>query len=108
MIEKKSAVLILQSVYHRPFGIPVDRHLYSAFDNLGWVHTVHCDRRLSENDVSYIIEQIIPSDDWHYVNDAIAGLRQLFRCTRASGYFEHLLKEKLSSDHYLFIHKLCI
>jgi endonuclease III len=110
MIQKKSAVLILQCIYQQPLGIPVDRHLYSAFHSLGWVHqnVGGSPRCLSESDVSYIIEEIIPSHEWHFVNDAIAGLRQLYRCTRASGFFESLLKEKLSYDDYLFIHKLCI
>ena len=72
---KKSACLLLLATTGHPVGIPVDRHLQSAFINLRWVPQDETDCTV----MSRMVECWLPKKHWSEINDEIAGIRQLYR-----------------------------
>jgi endonuclease III len=72
---KKSACLLLSATKGHPVGIPVDRHLQSAFRNLRWAPRDETDCTL----MSEMVEFWLPYKHWSEINDEIAGIRQLYR-----------------------------
>jgi endonuclease III len=104
-IQKKSAVLILQNVYTRQFGIPVDRHLAWAFLNLGWVATGN--NKPNPLIMSYMVESWIPIGEWALANDVIAGLRQLCQSSSTRSAFKEILCNECSETERTLITTLC-
>jgi endonuclease III len=104
-IHKKSAVLILQNVYSTSFGIPVDRHLASAFGNLGWVSNTASTH--NELQISLMVECWIPSSEWALANDVIAGIRQLWQSSATKPQFLTFLEERCSEQERLLLLTLC-
>ena len=77
-IGKKSAVLVLQSVYAKPFGIAVDRHLVFSFHRLDWCyHLAKSPGHATK--ISFMVELWMDHAAAMKVNNLLAGLRMLLR-----------------------------
>jgi endonuclease III len=73
---KKSACLLLNAMDpHRSVGIPVDRHLSSAFRILGWADPAEKDETM----ISKMVELWLPAEHWSRCNIVCAGLRQVWQ-----------------------------
>jgi endonuclease III len=73
---KKSACLLLNAMDpHRCVGIPVDRHLSSAFRFLGWADPAEKDETM----ISKMVELWLPAEHWSRCNIVCAGLRQVWQ-----------------------------
>lgn len=72
--QKKSICLLLGAVGLPDLGIPVDRHLFSAFKNLKWVSA----GAKNESIASEMVEMWLPQCMWGRCNVVVAGLRQIW------------------------------
>ena len=103
-IQKKSAVLILQTVYNRSFGIAVDRHLVTGFNQLGWCHE-QASNKTYATQISYMVEYWMKDVDAMKVNNLIAGLRMNLRDARHKDTCEAIARS-LGESHWQDLSKL--
>jgi endonuclease III len=79
---KKTACLFLSVVFEEQFGIPVDRHLSTAFINLAWVPHDCRAVKMHSTLMSQMVEFWLPKEETGEINNVIAGLRQLYNNAR--------------------------
>jgi endonuclease III len=99
---KKSACLLLNAMDPKlVVGIPVDRHLATAFRSLGWVDPNQKDETI----ISKEVEQWMPSEEWAECNVVVAGLRQVWQISTYRGLLV-AAAEALGENHVELL-KLC-
>jgi endonuclease III len=99
---KKSICLLLGILGMETTGVPVDRHLMQAFQNLGWIDSGAKDETLA----SEMVEMWLPPALWARCNVVVAGLRQIW----ASQQHREILKDvaaSLGQEHIKLVTALC-
>ena len=69
----KSATLILQTFWKKPYMIAVDRHLLRSFTKLEWIHNNTTDFI----EIAIQVSKWLPSSEYININNIITGLNQL-------------------------------
>ena len=74
----KSATLVLQTFFGKPFLVCVDRHLHRTFKKLNWVH--HDSKSAEESSIQ--VSLWLDEREFINVNNVIASISQLLQCKK--------------------------